>query len=224
MEFGNSLFKFDAFDGIDLLKRALELHIINMRALKRFPDDEVEDQYPYERAVVETIEWAEARSTLWENLNNKSLELMNIEALSSFLSIYSVFEFSCTKICGNLLIVTGSKLVLRDFSDTGTRKTETILSKIGGATNCFSEPVWQRCKELNEVRNVAAHALGMLSDDNEKIKTLKKISGVEIVDFSIPGFKLLRLGLDFVHQAKNTFSEFLLQAEQEVGKKLDAHP
>lgn len=79
---------------------------------------------------------------------------------AQFLVVFATFEESLNGLCRVVQRRLKSDLSLKDMYGQGCERAKVYLSKVGGAKDVFSNPLWQRAVLLGRIRNAIAHAQG----------------------------------------------------------------
>tara|TARA_R110002051_G_C8619101_1_gene483014 strand:- start:113 stop:778 length:666 start_codon:yes stop_codon:yes gene_type:complete len=104
---------------------------------------------------------------------------------SLLLSIYFQTESALDQICQNLKKSNNYELTLKDIQGNGIFRSSLYLKKVCGIKAPFQTENWSKIIDFNKVRNILVHSDGILSNSNNKLKTIcKKYDGIVMTEMT----------------------------------------
>lgn len=102
-------------------------------------------------------------------IDNLSHEQRHIEDVypkhnwnAQFIAAYSQFEVALNRLCIEFKDACGLNLSFKDLSGTGIERAKNYISKVVGASACFSGAHWQTISLCSEIRNALVHSNGII--------------------------------------------------------------
>jgi len=108
-------------------------------------------------------------------------DLSSTFLISSVSYLYSQFEIYFYKIAFETKELFGSKLTLKDFTDTnkGISKTKNFILEISKIDISDQESVWSQIKNFQRIRNCFVHRNGFVNKERAIIEFAKNQEGLE---------------------------------------------
>jgi len=132
--------------------------------------------------------------------------LPRLQWFAQFLVVYASFEYSLSQLCR--IVQKRSKFSLSelDFRGRGIRRSAAYLSKIAGVNIPFQSLAWEQARLLGEIRNVIAHANGLIDMQPQNPKSLyvrsQKLPGLSFIKLETKTDRVqFELTSDFIRAA-----------------------
>lgn len=139
----------------------------------------------------------------------------SLQATSAFLLAYGLFEKTLNEIAKEAGDAVGTQLKLADLHGQGIDRAKNFLSKVCGVTAPFATQDWSRIVEISKVRNVMAHAFGVLDlskpDHKHVLRHAAQHETIKVTRHSAENnFAEIELTLGYVVAVVKCFRKFLI--------------
>lgn len=116
-----------------------------------------------------------------------------LQRAAAFLVIWGSFERLITKLCHEVGIASGYRILLGDLQGKGINRARTYLVKVADLDGAWAQTDWQEFPHFNSIRNTFAHGDGHVEpSQKDLLNYIQSSSHMESSD------GLLRLGPTFL--------------------------